>query len=272
MALDLVTADLADIGIFGGSGLYQLLDDVDEVMVETPYGPPSAPLHIGVVHGRRVAFLARHGGHHEHPAHTVNYRANVWAMKHAGVKAVFAPCSAGSLQADIPPGDFVVLDQFVDRTSARRDTFFDGPGAHHTAMAHPYDADLSRRLVDACRACGVTVHERGTVVVINGPRFSTAAESRWFGQMGWHVVNMTQYPEAALCNEAGLPVAGIALVTDYDAGLEDDPSVPAVTMEQVFQFFQENIHRVREVLFAAVGSFGSGPIRPDGSAPAPEHR
>lgn len=262
MALDLVPADLADIGVFGGSGLYQLLDDVTEVMVETPYGPPSSPLHIGVVHGQRVAFLPRHGPHHEFPAHTVNYRANVWALKHAGVKAVFAPCSAGSLQADIPPGDFVVVDQFIDRTSGRRDTFFDGPGAHHTAMAHPYDEDLRRRLVDACRACGVSVRERGTVVVINGPRFSTAAESRWFGQMGWHVVNMTQYPEVALCNEAGLPIAGVALVTDYDAGLEDDPTVPAVTMEQVFQFFQDNVHRVRDVLFAAVASFADRPFAP----------
>jgi 5'-methylthioadenosine phosphorylase len=259
VALDIVTADLADVGIFGGSGLYQLLDDVTEVMVETPYGPPSAPLHIGTVHGLRVAFLPRHGPHHEFPAHTVNYRANVWAMKHAGVSAVFAPCSAGSLQAGIPPGDFVVLDQFVDRTSSRRDTFFDGPGAHHTAMAHPYHPALRQRLIDACRQCDVNVHEHGTVVVINGPRFSTAAESRWFGQMGWSVVNMTQYPEAALCNEAGLPIAGIALVTDYDAGLEDDPTVPAVTMEQVFEFFQANLHRVRDVLFTAVRSLAERP-------------
>lgn len=262
MALDVASADLADIGIFGGSGLYQLLDDVTEVAVSTPFGAPSSPLHIGLVHGVRVAFLPRHGPRHEFPAHRVNYRANVWALKHAGVQAVLAPCSAGSLQAEIPPGDFVVLDQFVDRTHGRPDTFFEGPGAQHTAMAHPYQDELRRRLVDAARACGVTVHERGTVVVINGPRFSTAAESRWFGQMGWSVVNMTQYPEAALCNEADLPIAGVALVTDYDAGLEDDPSVAPVTMEQVFQFFQDNIHRVRQVLFATVASLAERPLSP----------
>ena len=144
---------------------------------------------------------------------------------------VFAPH-----EPSIAPGDFVVLDQFVDRTSGRRDTFFDGPGATHTAMAHPYDDDLRRRLVDACRACGVTAHERGTVVVINGPRFSTAAESRWFGQMGWSVVNMTQYPEAALANEAGIPYAAVALVTDYDAGLEGRDDIAPVTMDEVFRF------------------------------------
>ena len=126
-------------------------------------------------------------------------------------------------------------------------------------MAHPYDPALRQRLIDACRTCGVTVHEQGTVVVINGPRFSTAAESRWFGQMGWHVVNMTQSPEVALCNEAGLPVAGVALVTDFDAGLEDDPSVPAVTMEQVFAFFESNLHRVRDVLFTAIRSLTERP-------------
>jgi 5'-methylthioadenosine phosphorylase len=262
MALEVLSAELAEVGVFGGSGLYRLLDDVEEVPVETPYGPPSAPLHIGRVRGRRVAFLPRHGPHHEFPAHRVDYRANVWALRHAGVRAVFAPCSAGSLQPGIGPGDFVVLDQFVDRTTGRRDTFFDGPGAHHTAMAHPYDDGLRTRLIDACRTCGVRVHERGTVVVINGPRFSTAAESRWFGQMGWTVVNMTQYPEVALCNEAGLPVAGVALVTDYDAGLEDDPSVPAVTMEQVFQFFQQNVSRVRDVLFTAIGALDERTLRP----------
>lgn len=259
MALDIDTADLADIGVFGGSGLYSFLDDITEVEVDTPYGKPSAPLHIGTVHGQRVAFLSRHGAHHDFPAHTVNYRANVWAMKYSGAKGVFSPCSAGSLRAGIPPGDFVVVDQFVDRTSARKDTFFDGPGATHTAMAHPYDPALRQRLIDACRTCGVTVHEQGTVVVINGPRFSTAAESRWFGQMGWHVVNMTQSPEVALCNEAGLPVAGVALVTDFDAGLEDDPSVPAVTMEQVFAFFESNLHRVRDVLFTAIRSLTERP-------------
>jgi 5'-methylthioadenosine phosphorylase len=244
---------LASIGVFGGSGLYALLEDIEEVRLETPYGPTSAPLHIGAVSGRRVAFLPRHGPHHEYPAHRVNYRANVWAMKEAGVGAILAPCSAGSLQAHIEPGHFVVLDQFVDRTSARADTFFD-EGAHHTTMAHPYDATLGGALAAACRAEGITVHEGGTVVVVQGPRFSTKAESRWFGQMGWHVVNMTQYPEAALANETGIPYAGIALVTDYDAGLEGRDDIEPVSMDEVFRFFTSNIERVRGVLFRAIAS------------------
>jgi 5'-methylthioadenosine phosphorylase len=248
-----VPEPLASIGVFGGSGLYSLLADVDEIIIETPYGPTSAPLHVGTVVGRRVAFLPRHGPHHEHPAHKVNYRANLWAMKEAGVGTLLAPCSAGSLQVAVEPGHFVVLDQFVDRTSGRADTFFD-EGAHHTTMAHPYDRELGIVLAEACRAEGVAVHEGGTVVVIQGPRFSTMAESRWFGQMGWDVVNMTQYPEAALANELGIPYAGLALVTDYDAGLEGRDDIEPVTMEQVFAFFTSNIERVRGVLFRAIAA------------------
>ena len=244
---------LASIGVFGGSGLYSLLGDIEELELETPYGPPSAPLHIGTVEGRRVAFLARHGPNHEHPAHRVNFRANISAMKQAGVRAILAPCSAGSLQPHIEPGHFVVLDQFVDRTSGRADTFFDH-GARHTTMAHPYAPELAAALTTAAREEGVTVHEGGTVVVIQGPRFSTAAESRWFSQMGWHVVNMTQYPEVALANEAGIPYAGVALVTDYDAGLEGREDVAPVTMEEVFAFFRSNVERVRGVLFRAIPS------------------
>jgi 5'-methylthioadenosine phosphorylase len=244
----------AEVGIFGGSGLYELLDGVDEVPVETPFGAPSAPLHIGDVAGRRVAFLARHGPGHQHPAHLVNYRANLWAMKEAGVGAVLAPFTCGSLQPDIEPGSFVVVDQFVDRTRGRADTIFDGAGANHTAMADPYDARVRGALLEAARACGVVVHDGGTVVVIQGPRFSTRAESRWFSAQGWDVVNMTQYPEAALARELDLPYGAVGLVTDFDAGLEGRPDVPHVTMEQVFAFFEANVARVRDVLFRAAGS------------------
>jgi 5'-methylthioadenosine phosphorylase len=242
----------AEVGIFGGSGLYELLGDVEQVDVDTPFGAPSAPLRVGTVGRRRVAFLPRHGPNHEHPAHRVNYRANVWAMKEVGVEAVLAPFTCGSLQPDIEPGHFVVVDQFVDRTTGRSDTVFDGGGAHHTAMAEPYAPAVRRLLVDAVRANDVTAHDGGTVVVIQGPRFSTRAESRWFSSMGWHVVNMTQYPEAALANELELPYGAVGLVTDFDAGLEDRPDVPHVTMEQVFAFFQANVERVRGVLFRAI--------------------
>ena len=245
---------IADIGVFGGSGLYRFLDDVEEVVVETPYGKPSSPLQVGVLGDRRVAFLPRHGADHRHPPHRINYRANLDAMRQAGVGAIFAPCASGSLQADVAPGHFVVVDQFVDRTWGRPDTFWDEGDADHVSMADPYDERLRQVAIEACRAEGVTVHKTGTVVVIQGPRFSTRAESQWFGRQGWEVVNMTQYPEVALANEARIPYASIALITDYDAGLEGDADVPAVTQDEVFAFFERNAEVVRDVLFRAITS------------------
>jgi 5'-methylthioadenosine phosphorylase len=249
----------ADVGVFGGSGLYSLLDDVEEVALDTPYGPPSAPVTIGEVAGRRVAFLPRHGLGHTLPPHKVPYRANAWALRELGVRAVFGPCASGSLQPDIHPGEFVVVDQIIDRTSGRPSTFHDGPGSpegmapvDHVSFADPYDADLRKVAVEACRAEGVTVHDGGTVVVIEGPRFSTRAESRWYAAQGWHVINMTQMPEAVLATEAGVPYSAIALITDYDVGLEGVPGVEPVTMEEVFATLERNAEVVRRVLFKAV--------------------
>lgn len=247
-----MTARRADIGVFGGSGFYSFLDDATEVTVDTPYGDPAAPVTIGTVGERRVAFLPRHGRAHEFLPHRIPYRANVWAMQHLGVRAIVAPCAVGSLQPHVHPGDFVVLDQLVDRTWGRADTFHDGPEVHHQTFADPYDARLSDVLARAGRAMGIRVHERGTMVVIQGPRFSTRAESRWFRSMGWEVVNMTGYPEAVLAAEAGIPYAGIALVTDYDAGLEGVDGVEPVTQEAVFAFFEQNVHKVRDLLFHAI--------------------
>ena len=247
----------ADVGVFGGSGFYSFLDDVDTVDVETPYGAPSGPVTIGSVGDRRVAFLPRHGRRHELPPHRINYRANVWAMRELGVRAIVAPCAAGSLQAHIHPGDLVVVDQLVDRTSGRADTFFDGPEVHHVAFAEPYDAGLRAVLVAAAGELGLVAHDGGTMVVVQGPRFSTRAESRWFGSMGWEVINMTGYPEAVLAAELAIPYAAVALITDYDAGLTgvDGISVDGiepVTQEMVFSFFEGNIERVRTLLFAAI--------------------
>ena len=241
----------AEIGVFGGTAFYAFLDDVVEVAVQTPYGPPSAPVAVGHVEGRSVAFLARHGPGHAVPAHRVNYRANLWALRRLGVRRVLAPCSVGSLQPEVEPGHMVVCDQLVDRTSGRADTFFDGPLPAHATFADPYCPELGRVMVDAARAEGVPVHESGTVVVIQGPRFSTRAESRWFSSAGWHVVNMTQYPEAALARELGICYSGLALVTDYDAGVERSE---AVTMEAVFRMLAENIERVKAVIRRAVPS------------------
>ncbi len=239
--------------MFGGSGFYRFLDDITEVVVDTPYGPTSAPVSVGRLGQRMVAFLPRHGPQHEFPPHRVPYRANVWAMHALGVTNVFGPCASGSLQAHVAPGSFVVPDQLVDRTHGRPDTFFDGPTVHHVAFADPYDAVLRQVAVAACRSEGVDVHDGGTVVAVQGPRFSTRAESRWFSSAGWEVINMTQHPEAVLCREAGLRYAAIALITDFDAGLEG-LGIPAVTQEEVFAFFEANVETVRLVLFRALGA------------------
>jgi 5'-methylthioadenosine phosphorylase len=181
----------ADVGVYGGSGLYSLLDDVEQITVETPYGPPSAPVAIGEVGGRRVAFLPRHGLGHTLPPHRVPYLANAWAMRSLGVRALLAPFACGSLQPDIHPGDFLVVDQIFDRATGRPSSFHDGPGTpegfapvDHVTFAEPYDERLRSVVLAACEAEGVTTHPSGTVVVIDGPRFSTRAESRWYGAQG----------------------------------------------------------------------------------------
>jgi 5'-methylthioadenosine phosphorylase len=247
-----------ELGIIGGSGFYDLADDGRDVDVTTPFGPPAGPVRVATLGGRRVAFLPRHGRHHAYAAHRVPYRANVWALASLGVRAVVAPCSVGSLRADIAPGDFVVVDQLVDRTWGRPDTFHDvgapdgtpggGGRVHHQSFAEPYDAAMRATLVAAARAHGVTVHDGGTMVVINGPRFSTRAESVWFREMGWHVVNMTGYPEAVLAAEAGVRYATVALVTDHDAGVDGHEPV---TMERVLEVMADNVDRLRAVLAIA---------------------
>jgi len=244
--------DGAEIGVFGGSGLYALLDDVTEVAVETPYGAPSSSLHLGTHHGRRVAFLPRHGLDHSIPPHRINYRANVWAMRELGVTRILAPCASGSLQPQLKPGDFVVCDQLVDRTHDREQTYFDGPGANHVSFADPYCSELRAVASAAGRAEDITVHDHGTVVVVQGPRFSTRAESKWYREAGWDVINMTQYPEAYLARELGICYATIALITDYDVGVEGVDGIEAVTQEEVFAFFDRNVDRVRGVLFRAI--------------------
>ena len=219
------------IGIFGGSGFYRFLDDVEEVAVDTPYGPPSARLRLGEIEGAQVAFMPRHGDDHSLPPHRINYRANVWAMRQVGVRRILGPSACGSLKPELSPGTFVICDQFVDRTSAREDTFYDGPQTTHVAAAEPYCRDLSRVLLESAREEGIEAVDGGTVVVIQGPRFSTRAESRWFAANGWDVVNMTQYPECWLARELGLCYANVSLVTDYDAGLEAMPDVEPVSAE-----------------------------------------
>lgn len=254
----------ADIGIIGGSGFATFVEVAETVFVDTAWGPTSSPVTIAAVDGVRVAFLPRHGVGHSLPPHRINYRANIDAMRQLGVGALLAPFAAGSLQPNIHPGDLVVVDQFVDRTSGRADTFHDdfADGPQHAVVADPYDQRLRSVLVDVGRSEGFDVHDGGTVVVIGGPRFATRAESAWYRSMGWHVVNMTQYPEAALAAEASIPFAGLALVTDYDSGVEGDPDIAPVTQDEVFAFFEQNVSRLRQLLIAAVPTISQQVIRP----------
>jgi len=245
----------ARVGVFGGSGLYRLLDEVRFLEVQTPYGAPSGPIALGEARGVPVAFLPRHGAGHNLPPAAINYRANLWAMKELGVSRVIAPTAAGSLQPAVKPGDFVVCDQFVDRTWGRADTYYPGgPQVAHIAAADPYCPVLRHLAVAVARAQGVTVHDRGTVVVIQGPRFSTRAESRWFSGIGWEVINMTQYPEVILARELEICYVNISLITDYDAGLEGRADVQPVSAGEVERFFVENNHRVRDLILTMATS------------------
>jgi len=239
----------AEIGVFGGSGFYSFLEPTETVDVDTPYGEPSAPPVVGEVGGRRVAFIPRHGVHHQYPPHRINYRANLWAMKELGVQRILGPNACGSLQEHVKPGDFVLCDQLVDRTRARLNTFYDGPATTHISFADPYCPTMRETVVAKGRELGITMHERGTVVVIEGPRFSTRAESAWFKAAGWEVINMTQYPEALLARELEICYANISLITDYDVGLE---GIPPVTNDEVVRVFNENNAKLRDLLFAVI--------------------
>lgn len=240
----------AEVAVIGGSGFYSLLEDVHEVKVDTPYGAPSDSVFLAAVGGRNVAFLPRHGRRHTLPPHRINYRANVWALRALGAKVVVSPCAVGSLQRQFKPGDFVVCDDFVDRTKGRDDTFFDGPIVTHVSPAETYHPTLRKLALDAIRNHGIEAHDGGTIVVIQGPRFSTRAESAWFTSMGWSVVNMTQYPEAHLCRELGMGVVNISLVTDYDVGVVAGGE--SVTAANVLEVFAKNSARIREVVLDLV--------------------
>jgi 5'-methylthioadenosine phosphorylase len=244
--------DRADVGVIGGSGFYELLSDVEHVAVQTPYGPPSDTVALGTYEGVRVAFLARHGQGHRYPPHQINYRANIWALSSLGVARILGPNASGSLQAGVKPGDFVVCDQFVDRTYGRASTFYDGPPVVHIAGAQPYCPELRELATSAGRELGIAVHESGTVVVIQGPRFSTLAESRWFASAGWEVINMTQFPEQVLARELEVCYVGISLITDYDAGLEGQAHIEPVSVAGVVEVFHRNNARVRDLLLRMI--------------------
>ena len=234
----------ADIAVIGGSGFYAFLPDPVEHEISTPYGDPSAPIGIAEVAGRRVAFLPRHGRHHDHPPHGIPYRANAWALRSLGVRQVLAPCAVGGLRDRVAPGDLVVPDQLVDRTHRRVGSFVES-GAVHLPFADPYCPGVSRALA----AADGDVRVGGTMVVIEGPRFSTRAESRHYAAQGWDLINRTGAPEAALAREMGQCYASLALVTDMDAGAE---SGDGVGQEAVFALFRQNLERLTGLLGSAI--------------------
>ena len=242
----------AEIGVFGGSGLYSFFKKATEVSLRTPYGAPSGEVTLSTSAGRKLAFLPRHGARHQYPPHKVPYKANVHAFKQLGVSRVMAPNAVGSLKAEVEPGDFVFCDQFVNFTKGRDDTFYDGPVTTHVSTAEPYCPQMRRVATAAAKRLGLKFHGQGTVVVIQGPRFSTKAESRFFSRQGWDVVNMTQYPEVVLAREQELCYLNISMATDYDAGLECDPRAKPVSHEEVIKVFNKNIGRLRDLILEIV--------------------
>lgn len=234
------------IGVIGGTGFYEFLDGVHETVVKTPYGDPSAPPTVGSVEGVEVAFVPRHGLDHQFPPHLVPYRANVWALKELGVDRIISPTAAGSLIQAYQPGHLVVTDQLVDRTWGRPSTYYEGPNTTHVSFADPYCSELRPLAVESIRSSSAIAHERGTMVVIQGPRFSTRAESKWYAAQGWEVIGMTQIPEAALARELEICIVNIAVITDYDVGVEGD--IPAVSHAAVIERFQATLGILQEAV------------------------
>lgn len=246
---------MTKIGIIGGSGLDDpnLLHDARDVEVATRYGTPSAPLKTGTIGGREVVLLARHGREHTIPPTYVNYRANIQALKDAGCTRILATTACGSLREEIDRGHLVILDQFIDFTRRRDVSFheeFAPHGAAHTGMAEPFDETLRGLLNRACDKLGLTHHERGTVITIEGSRFSTRAESNMFRMWGADVINMSVAPECILANEAGIPYAAVAMSTDYDCWKTDEAPV---TWEEILEVFKSNVEKVTSLLVETVG-------------------
>ncbi len=241
----------AEIGIIGGSGFYEFFTDPERVEVDTPFGPPSAPVSVGEVNGRVVAFLPRHGEQHQLPPHKVNYRANLWALRTVGVRQVLTPCAVGSLQPHLTAGTFVVPDQLVDRTWGRAHTVYDQVGkVIHVSFADPY-CPRGRQAVLGAATADTPLVDGGTLVVIQGPRFSSRAESQWHAAAGWSVVGMTGAPEAVIARELAMCATTIAMVTDMDAGVEQGEGVLHL---DVLKVFAGNIDRLKSLLLRVIAA------------------
>lgn len=255
----------AEIGVLGGSGFYDLLDNAKEAVIKTPFGSLSGKVMIGRISGRRVAFIPRHGQGHKYPPHKIPYKANLWAFKKMGIKRIISPAAVGSLNPFIKPGDFVIVDQFVNWTKNRDDTFYHGPEysgkiegikksdkVAHFSMAEPYCKELRKIASKSCQKLNIPRHQTGTLVIIEGPRFSTRAESKFFSSQGWDIINMTSYPEVVLARELGICYLNIGLITDWDVGLEGDPKVKPVTFRELVKVFNQNNQKVKELIFEII--------------------
>ena len=242
------------IGIFGGSGFYNLLSNSEIVEIETAFGAPSSPVTVGKIGNRDVAFIARHGLQHEFPPHRIPFKANILAFKELGVNQIIAPAAVGSLKKEIEPGHFVIPDQFVNFTTKRDDTFYEERPVTHIGSSEPYCPHLRQLLIDSAAKMQLPVHDKGTVVVIEGPRFASKAESNFYRNQGWDIINMTQYPEMMLARELEICYANISVVTDYDTGIKDDPSINSVTLDDVMKVFAENNQKVKNLLYEIIPS------------------
>jgi len=247
---------VSKVGIIGGSGLYDIegIKNLREESVKTPFGLPSDPYKIGMLEGTEVVFLPRHGKGHRVSPTEINYRANIFGMKKLGVDAIISVSACGSLKENIKPLDFVVPDQFVDRThQARPSTFFSGGIVAHVAMAHPIDEQIARVLVESVKKIGVTVYDKGTYITMEGPQFSTKAESNLYRQWGMDIIGMTNLTEAKLALEAEIAYATLAAVTDYDCWHEAHDEV---TVEMIIANLQKNIKNAKAILKLAIPQIG----------------
>ena len=241
------------IGLIGGTGFYEFFErESKEVEVSTKFGLPSDKIIIGNLFGKRIAFLPRHGKKHQLPPHKIPYKANIAALRKLGVERIIAPAAVGSLRPKIKPGHFVICDQFIDYTKRREDTFFDGPKVAHIEMAYPYCSEMRKIAILQAKKLKLQAWPKGTVVVIEGPRFSTLADSLRFSKMGADLVNMTQYPEVVLASELGICYLNISLVTDYDVGVYAKGKARPVSIEEVLTNFKKNTARLKKFVSAII--------------------
>ena len=240
---------MVKVGIIGGSGVYdpKLLTGVKQIKVHTPYGNPSDLVTVGKLHDREVVVIPRHGPHHTESPTDVNYRANIWAMKELGVTHILSPCAVGSLQDNIKPGEFVFVDQFIDKTTKRKSTFYEGHHVCHISVAEPTCPNLNKVLIETSKKLKLHFHEKGTYICIEGPRFSTRAESRLYRNLGAHIIGMTLVPECVLARETEICYSSIAMVTDYDTFKEE-----SVTIEEVLKTMNKNIKKVKNLLMEVI--------------------